>query len=50
MREPFSLLIRHAEFKDMPKENVDRMREIVDLQILRGGHRLAHLINEIFKY
>lgn len=50
MREPYSLLIRHIEFADMPKENVERMRELVDLQILRGGHRLAYLINEIFKY
>ena len=38
------------EFKDMPAENVNRMRDLVDLQILRGGYRLAHLINEIFKY
>ena len=50
MREPFSLLIPHIEFKDMPAENVNRMRDLVDLQILRGGYRLAHLINEIFKY
>jgi hypothetical protein len=50
MREPYSLLIRHIEFKDMPEENKERMTEIVDLQILRGGHRLAYIINDIFKY
>ena len=50
MREPYSLLIRHTELRDMPEENIQRMTEIVDLQILRGGYRLAHIINEIFKY
>lgn len=51
MREPYrTLLIPHTEFKDMPEENKKRMCEIVDLQILRGGHRLAHIINDIFKY
>ena len=50
MREPYSLLVRHAEFKDMPEENIQRMTEIVDLQILRGAHRLAYILNDIFKY
>lgn len=51
MREPYrTLLIPHVEFKDMPEENKQRMCEIVDLQILRGGYRLAHIINDIFKY
>jgi hypothetical protein len=50
MREPYSLLIRHIEFKDMPEENKKRMTELVDLQILRGAHRLAYILNDIFKY
>ena len=50
MREPYSLLVRHIEFKDMPEENVERMRALVDKQIMRGGYRLAYLINDIFKY
>ena len=49
MREPYSLLIRHTELSEMPQENIERMTEIVDLQILRGGYRLAHIINDIFK-
>ena len=50
MREPYALLVRHIEFKDMPEENVERMRALVDKQIMRGGYRLAYLINDIFKY
>lgn len=49
MREPYSLLIRHTELDEMPSENVARMVEIVDLQILRGAYRLAYVINDIFK-
>ena len=49
MREPYSLLIRHAELSDMPAENIARMTEIVDMQIMRGAHRLAYIINDIFK-
>lgn len=49
MREPYMLLIRHTELSEMPAENIARMIEIVDLQIQRGGYRLAHVINDIFK-
>lgn len=50
MREPYSLLVRHTELKSMPEENIKRMTELVDMQILRGAYRLAYIINDIFKY
>lgn len=49
MREVHSLLIKHTELRDMPKENHERMREIVNFQLLRGAYRLAHILNDIFK-
>ena len=49
MREPYTLLIPHTELNEMPAENIARMTDIVDLQIQRGGYRLAHIINDIFK-
>jgi hypothetical protein len=50
MREPYTLLVRHTELKSMPEENIKRMTELVDMQILRGAYRLAYIINDIFKY
>ena len=49
MREVYELIPRNAELTELPTETHDRMREIVDKQILRGAYRLAHVLNQIFK-
>jgi hypothetical protein len=38
----------HSEVTTLPEQNHERMNQIVVQQALRGGYRLAKILNEIF--
>ena len=48
MREIYTLLPVHSEVTEVSKENHERMKQIAMQQALRGGYRLAKVLNEIF--
>jgi hypothetical protein len=48
MREIYTLLPVHCEVTELPAQNHERMEQIVRQQALRGGYRLAKILNEIF--
>ena len=48
MREIYTLLPMHSEVTTLPEQNHERMNQIVVQQALRGGYRLAKILNEIF--
>ena len=48
MREIYTLLPVHSEITEISEQNHARMEEIVRQQALRGGYRLAKILNEIF--
>jgi hypothetical protein len=48
MREIYSLIKMGGNEEDIPEENHERMKEIAMRQMLRGGYRLAHVMNTIF--
>lgn len=48
MREIYDLLPMGSELTKVSEENNARMREITIQQMLRGGYRLAHVMNTIF--
>ncbi len=49
MREIYALLPLNEEVTELPEENHARMKAICHQQLQRGGYRLAHILNEIFK-
>lgn len=49
MREVYDLLPLNTEATELPDESHERMKAICQQQILRGGYRLAYVLNEIFK-
>ena len=48
MREIFRLFPNGSKLEDISEEAHARMAEITNRQMLRGGYRLAHVINQIF--
>ena len=48
MREIYTLLPMHSEVTEISEQNHARMKEIAMQQALRGGYRLAKVLNEIF--
>ena len=48
MREIYTLLPMHSEVTEVSEQNHARMKEITMQQALRGGYRLAKVLNEIF--
>ncbi len=48
MREIYELLPMGSELKDVPEQTHERLKEITTRQLLRGGYRLAHVMNTIF--
>ena len=48
MREIYTLLPMYSEVTEIPEQDHKRMEEIVRRQALRGGYRLAKILNEIF--
>ena len=48
MREIYTLLPMHSEVTEVSEQNHARMKEIAMQQALRGGYRLAKVLNEIF--
>lgn len=49
MVEIYTLLPMKSEVTQVPEENHAKMKAIVVRQMQRGGYRLAHIMNEIFK-
>ncbi|MBQ5635627.1 MAG: S1/P1 nuclease [Alistipes sp.] len=50
MRESHQLINSDTDYDELADEQKDRIRQIAVQQMLRGGYRLAHVLNEIFKY
>lgn len=48
MREIYTLMPMGSEITTLPKESHARMKEITTRQMLRGGYRLANILNQIF--
>lgn len=48
MREIYDLMPPESYFDELPKADIQRMREINDRQLVVGGYRLAHVLNTIF--
>lgn len=48
MREIYTLLPMHSEVTEISEQNHAQMKEIAMQQALRGGYRLAKVLNEIF--
>lgn len=49
MQETFVLLPKGCEVDELSAETMEKITRLSDRQILRGGYRLAHVLNNIFK-
>lgn len=49
MREAHMLINPGIAYEELNVQEVERARELCVQQMLRGGYRLAHVLNEIFK-
>lgn len=49
MQETFELLPKGCNVEELSPETVEKITRLSDRQIQRGGYRLAHILNTIFK-